>query len=113
MTDVIQVVQAGLEEMTSDISKLVNLRVLNLCQNTVLDRIPESVSCLQNLQTLYIEQSPITTVPVGLATLGNLRCLTIRDTSFLIGQPLQFPSRLKVRDKQLPLAAWLLSIVAP
>jgi hypothetical protein len=103
MDDIIQVVQAGLQEMTSDISKLVNLKVLNLTQNTVLDRIPESISCLQNLQTLYIEQSPITTVPVGLATLGNLRCLTIRDT-FLIGQPLQFPSCIKVRAKKPPAA---------
>jgi Leucine-rich repeat (LRR) protein len=93
----IGIAQAGLQEMTPDIRKLVNLKVLNLCQNTVLHCIPESISCLRDLQTLYIAGSPITKLPVGLATLANLRSLTIKN-NFLILEPLQFPSCLKVRD---------------
>jgi hypothetical protein len=92
----IGIAQAGLEEITSDISKLVNLRVLSLEHSRELFSIPEAISCLQNMQTLHIEGTSITQVPLGLATLQNLRSLSIKDANHIRHQPLKFPSCLKV-----------------
>jgi hypothetical protein len=92
--------QEALQELTSDISKLVNLRVLKLDCNDTVDNIPDSISCLQKLETLFLEYaSGITEVPVGLATLKNLACLRI-----IFCEDLRFPPNLQVRD--LGFAAW-------
>jgi hypothetical protein len=88
--------QAGLQKMTSDISKLVNLKALTLCHNTVLDEIPEAISCLQSLQSFYLHFTRICKVPAGLATLANLRSISITNTIFNEG-PMQFPTCLTVR----------------
>jgi hypothetical protein len=87
--------------MTPDISKLVNLRVLKLSRNTVLKRIPESISCLQNLQSLVIKNSQISKLPAGIARLANLRTLAVK-SNYLSREPVEVPPCLKVRDFVLP-----------
>jgi hypothetical protein len=64
--------QDGLEELTSDISKLVNLRVLNLSRHDRVDSIPESISCLRCLQHLQIESCALSDMPLGLGMLPKL-----------------------------------------
>ncbi len=64
--------QDGLEEVTSDITKLVNLRVLNLATNRSVTCIPEEISCLQKLEHLTVERCPVHEMPASLSTLSNL-----------------------------------------
>jgi Leucine-rich repeat (LRR) protein len=70
----------------------VKLELLELTQNLVLDYIPESISCLQNLEVLILEDTSITQVPAGLATLQSLEGLTIRGC-----KAMQLPPSLEVR----------------
>jgi Leucine-rich repeat (LRR) protein len=86
------IAQGGLQELTPDISKLTKLTYLSLDNNTLLEYIPESISCLQNLEALHIEDSPIREVPVSLKTLKSLDCLTLTYMG-----PVHFPSSLEVR----------------
>jgi hypothetical protein len=70
---------SGLQELTSDISQLVNLRVLKLelgWKETV-DSIPDSISCLQQLEELHLRRAEIIQLPHGLATLNNLARLEL------------------------------------
>jgi hypothetical protein len=97
------VAQAGLQELTPDISKLVNLKLLNLASNSELDYIPESISCLQNLTTLIIEDTSITAVPVGLATLRKLDGLCLKSWTGVY-----FPPCLEVSEPTWPRAAPLI-----
>ncbi len=85
--------QDGLQEMTADISKLVNLRHLVLTHGK-LEYIPESISCLQKLTALYISNSLLSEVPAGLGMLGSLASLQIvwNDTNSF----LRFPTKLEV-----------------
>ncbi len=83
--------QAGLCEMTPDISKLVNLEILTLTFNCLMEHIPESISCLQKLRCLHIEESPILGLPDGLATLASLVSLELTSCEDVV-----FPSNLQV-----------------
>jgi hypothetical protein len=85
--------QRGLQEMTSDISKLVNLKVLNLSWNTAVNSIPESISCLQRLEELCIEYCPIQELPISFTTLANLTNLLVTGCASL-----RFPLDLQVTD---------------
>lgn len=69
--------QVGLEELTSDIGKLVNLKVLTLEGNYCITHIPESISCLQKLENLCIDRSPIENWPAVLGPLTSLTSLGI------------------------------------
>jgi hypothetical protein len=86
--------QAGLWEVTSDISKLVNLRVLTLLNNWKVRSIPDSISCLQKLEHLRIENSLSGDVPDGLSTLSNLASLHI---TWDPNHP-EFPADLRVSN---------------
>jgi hypothetical protein len=97
------VAQAGLQELTPDISKLGNLKLLNLASNLELEYIPESISCLQNLTTLIIEDTSITAVPFGLATLRKLDGLCLKSWTGV-----HFPPSLKVSEPTWPRAAPLI-----
>lgn len=81
----------GLQEVTSDISKLVNLTTLDLGCSLSLEYLPESISCLQKLEVMDIYASSITEVPAGLARLANLSNLGIRGCG-----PLRLPPSLEV-----------------
>jgi hypothetical protein len=83
--------QLGLQELTSDISKLVNLQALVLTANSSVTCIPESISCLKGLVLLTIEGSPIGEVPAGLGTLHCLTSLCIERCNGL-----RFPWNLQV-----------------
>lgn len=85
--------ELGLQEMTSDISKLVNLTTLIVGCSKSLECIPESLSCLQKLEAVNIRISQITDVPPGLARLANLSSLAFTDCG-----PLRFPPSLQVSD---------------
>jgi hypothetical protein len=85
-------VQADLREITPDISKLVNLRFLHVSWNPAIEYLPDSISCLQNLESLHLEDTSVTEVPVGLATLENLESLT-----FMWWKDVRFPPSLQVR----------------
>jgi hypothetical protein len=79
--------QAGLQELTLDISKLVNLKELVLQNNGAVKYIPESISCLQKLEHLHIYKGQIDELPDGLSTLNNLAslelgCLNLEDYEF-------------------------------
>jgi hypothetical protein len=84
-------VQNALQELTSDISKLVNLRVLDIDCNHTVKYMPESVSCLQKLEHLHIYNAAITQFPPGLAKLGNLATLNLFHL-----EGFHFPPDLKV-----------------
>jgi hypothetical protein len=86
------IAQAGLREVTSDISNLVNLRLLTLVNNWGVRLIPDSISCLQKLEHVRIENSLYGNVADGLSTLSNLASLHIT-WDYL--QP-QFPADLRV-----------------
>ncbi len=58
--------------MTADISKLTDLETLYITHCCALEYIPESISCLQKLDSLDIASTSVTAVPVGLATLASL-----------------------------------------
>jgi hypothetical protein len=64
--------QSGLEKMTPDISKLVNLQSLCIGLDDELEHIPESISCLQQLTQLEIDGFGIGQLPAGLAMLPKL-----------------------------------------
>lgn len=70
--------QEGLEEVTSDIGRLVNLTTLFLGINGhTLTHLPDPISCLQSLEHLTISLSNIQQLPDGLAMLPNLAKLRI------------------------------------
>lgn len=79
--------------MTDNISKLVNLKSLDLLRHSSLRNIPDSVSRLQQLRTIYIVGSPITEVPFGLEKLAKLAALLFCDCG-----PLRFPRSLQVSE---------------
>lgn len=84
--------QEGLEEVTSDIGRLVNLKTLFLGINAhTLTHLPESISRLQSLELLTISLSNIQQLPDGLAALPNLAKLRI---DFSPG--VRFPPNLQV-----------------
>ena len=69
--------QEGVRELTQDISKLVNLRVLHLSANDGVDHLPEAISCLQRLELLRVDMCPVSELPNGLTALANLSGLHI------------------------------------
>jgi Leucine-rich repeat (LRR) protein len=85
--------QAGLQRLTADISQLVNLRVLTLDKNRSLTYIPESISCLQKLEELCIDNGQIRKLPVGLGKLANLVSLQLNSLRF---ENFNFPFTLTV-----------------
>ncbi len=87
--------QGGLQELTPDISKLVNLRVLTLRVNGSLQSIPGCISCLQKLEELCIDRSSIEEIPLGLAALPNLTSL---EFNVLMLNEFRFPFTLQVCD---------------
>jgi Leucine-rich repeat (LRR) protein len=66
----------GLTDVTSELGKLVNLRVLRLLKNTRLCHLPDAIRCLQKLEVLHIDECPLQDLPPGFGTLSNL--LTLR-----------------------------------
>ncbi len=77
--------------LTSDISKLVNLTSLFFA-DWVEDDIPNSISCLQKLKTMYVSVQGILGLGEGLATLENLGSLTI------LSEDVWFPKDMKVPE---------------
>jgi Leucine-rich repeat (LRR) protein len=71
------VAQTGLVELTLDISSLVKLRVLSLSSNRQLEDIPESISCLQNLQWLSLRHNSIHQLPMGITALSHMTRLWV------------------------------------
>jgi hypothetical protein len=84
----------GLQELTSDISKLVNLKTLTLEENGSIEIIPESISCLQKLEDFHISDSSTDIVPTSLAALSSLTSLLIRSPA--LDDALQLPPSLQV-----------------
>jgi hypothetical protein len=70
--------QTGLQEMTSDISKLVNLKVLKLEDNFDLQRWHASIGYLQRLEHLHIDNSTSEEVPAGFGMLASMTKLYFR-----------------------------------
>ncbi len=93
--------QHGLVEIPSDISKLVNLRVLTLDINDSLNCISESISCLQSLEVLHIAGSILRSLPDGIAKLTKLTQLYINDTTQ--GPGLSIPANLEVMHQTHPI----------
>jgi hypothetical protein len=91
--------QNALQEFTADISKLVNLRVLDVTCNQTVDHIPDAASCLQKLERLCLSYAGVVHLPISLATLNNLACLCFRHCEGLL-----FPPDLQV--KSLGIARW-------
>jgi hypothetical protein len=98
--------QTGLRELTSEISKLVNLKHLTLERAYPLESMPESISCLQKLQRVDIVCGPPLRVPMGFATLANLSQLSVR---WCPGSGWQLPPSLQVSS----LNAAALRVVLP
>jgi hypothetical protein len=88
------IAQVGLQEVTSDISKLVNLKRLELNYNRGLQHLPESMSCLQKLESFNISDCSISELPAGLGSLASLADLHASGYEDLDG--LQFPDSLQV-----------------
>ncbi len=72
--------QVGQQDLTSDISRLVNLKSLMLLGDPKLRSIPESISCLQKLETFYIALSKCSELPAGLGKLENLKTLVVNNS---------------------------------
>jgi hypothetical protein len=86
--------QGGLtDEMSPEVGKLVNLRVMKLEANPALFDLPDSISCLQRLELLHIDGCPMHKLPQGFGALANLKTLRLIYTAGT-----KFPSDLKVRD---------------
>jgi hypothetical protein len=88
-----QTTLGGLEKMTPEVGKLVNLRVLKLVNNTRLGSLPESISCLRKLEVLHLEECPVSALPEGFGTLANLQTLCVKRSRTL---GFCFPPDLKV-----------------
>jgi hypothetical protein len=73
------VAQGPLQELTPDISKLVNLTDLTIRNATAdIEYIPDAISCLTKLEHFSIELWPMRfDVPPALTTLTDLMSLTI------------------------------------
>jgi hypothetical protein len=84
------ILQEGLKAVSDGISKLVNLRVLTLTNNTSVTHIPEAISCLQKLEHLEVLKCPVNNMPANLNMLTNLTSLQYRSTAY--GAPEFFPS---------------------
>ncbi len=69
-----------------------NLRHLNLSSHDSAGQLPESISCLQKLETFALEGFEFTEVAEGFGSLASLRSLVIKDGDF------DFPSNLQVWD---------------
>ncbi len=82
--------------MTSDVSKLVNLKTLQLEMTKQAEHIPESISCLQNLEHLAIDAFEIQELPPGLAKLETLVTLHMTNRSCLLAWALRLPDNLQV-----------------
>jgi Leucine-rich repeat (LRR) protein len=91
---VLGIAQVGLQEVTSDVSKLVNLKELSLFTNRAVQHLPESISCLQKLEDLNIRGRSISELPVGLGSLASLADLKARGYDDLEG--LRFPASVQV-----------------
>ncbi len=85
--------RTGLQALTSDISKLVNLVELHLEDNPELQYIPDEISCLQSLSNIWISGSSVITVSAGLAMLATLDCLDLMGCDGV-----SFPPNLQVID---------------
>lgn len=83
--------QDGLQEITSDISKLVNLKDLTVERNGALSYIPEAISRLQKLENICIGGSSSSGLSFSLPGLANLLGLCIRDC-----EGVRFPPSLQV-----------------
>jgi Leucine-rich repeat (LRR) protein len=68
--------QCGLQELIPDISKLVNLKILDLGGQNI-PYIAESISCLKTLEHLGIFCSESNELPAGLGMLENLVTLHV------------------------------------
>jgi Leucine-rich repeat (LRR) protein len=79
--------------MTSDVGKLVNLRVLKLHHNSKLFDMPDAIGCLQKLEVLDVFYCAISQLPDTVGTLANLTSLRCVPHGTL-----RLPSDLKVRD---------------
>jgi hypothetical protein len=82
--------------MTSDISSLVNLRVLNLGSNLHIKEIPGSISCLQKLEDLSLWDNPIQQLPMGITALSHLTRLCIMGRG-----EFKFPAHIQVHGETL------------
>jgi Leucine-rich repeat (LRR) protein len=66
-----------LQELTNDISKLVNLHSLALKDNNAINRIPESISHLENLKLFELSTNLPLHLPDAFARLRKLEKLAI------------------------------------
>lgn len=90
--------QDGLQELTSDISRLVNLKELTLECNGALSYIPQALSCLQKLETTCVGEISVNGMSFSLPGVANLTGLCIWHC-----EDIRFPPSLQVADSFSPL----------
>jgi hypothetical protein len=88
---VVAIAQVSLEELTPVVGKLVNLRDLMLHVDPDVEYTPESISCLQKLESLGVYGYCIQALPAGFTTLAKLTTLSITSED-----PVRFPADLQV-----------------
>jgi hypothetical protein len=82
--------------MTADVSKLVNLRTLQLNMTHKTQHLPDSISCLQKLELLAIDAFDVGELPAGLAKLENLVILHLFNNGHLWDPDLPFNVQVTV-----------------
>ncbi len=87
----------GLQEMTADISKLVNLERLTIEDSPAVKLIPEEISCLQSLEDLHLNFISVKQLPAGFTELANLEALHITWC-----EGIRFPPDLNVSPLSIP-----------
>ncbi|XP_074565026.1 putative disease resistance RPP13-like protein 1 [Curcuma longa] len=77
---VLHLCDTSIESLPNSLMKLFHLKYLDL-DRTKIRRLPESIGCLANLQTLSLSWcKSLHELPKGITRLSNLRCLRIEDT---------------------------------